>query len=134
MSVRRRTIVPFLIFAVLLGIIAPATFSRATNLAIAAQDSASCTPGATKKIAFMLKQQTAYRYLHADIPFFQKTAEAAGYEVMVQSAETMRRRRSPRRKYDRPGRGRHRDPARSISMSPPQSPRRRANRDTARIL
>ena len=87
MSVRRRTIVPFLIFAVLLGIIAPATFSRATNLAIAAQDSASCTPGATKKIAFMLKQQTAYRYLHADIPFFQEAAEAAGYEVIVQSAE-----------------------------------------------
>ena len=41
----------------------------------------------TNKIAFMLKQQTAFRYLNADIPFFKKTAEAAGYEVIVQSAE-----------------------------------------------
>lgn len=88
MSVRRRTIVPFLIFALLLGVIAPVAFSRATNIGVAAQDTdASCTPGTTKKIAFMLKQQTAYRYLHADIPFFQETAEAAGYEVIVQSAE-----------------------------------------------
>src|SRR5215211_7501332 len=46
-----------------------------------------CTPGTTKRIAFMLKQQTAFRYLNADIPFFKKTAEAAGYEVIVQSAE-----------------------------------------------
>ena len=46
-----------------------------------------CTPGTTKRIAFMLKQQTAYRYLHADVPFFQEAAEAAGYEVLVQSAE-----------------------------------------------
>jgi D-xylose transport system substrate-binding protein len=47
----------------------------------------ACTPGTTKRIAFMLKQQTAFRYLNADIPFFKKTAEAAGYEVLVQSAE-----------------------------------------------
>src|SRR5262245_41049475 len=46
-----------------------------------------CKPGTTKKIAFMLKQQTAFRYLNADVPFFKKTAEAAGYEVLVQSAE-----------------------------------------------
>ena len=46
-----------------------------------------CTPGTTKRIAFMLKQQTAYRYLHADVPFFKEAAEAAGYEVLVQSAE-----------------------------------------------
>jgi D-xylose transport system substrate-binding protein len=50
----------------------------------AAQD---CEPGATKRIAFMLKQQTAFRYLNADVPFFKKTAEEAGYEVIVQSAE-----------------------------------------------
>ena len=48
---------------------------------------AGCTPGKTHKIAFMLKQQTAFRYLNADVPFFKKTAEAAGYEVIVQSAE-----------------------------------------------
>lgn len=48
---------------------------------------ATCAPGATKRIAFMMKQQTAFRYLHADMPFFKKTAEAAGYEVLVQSAE-----------------------------------------------
>ena len=47
----------------------------------------ACTPGKTHKIAFMLKQQTAFRYLHADVPFFKKTAEAAGYTVIVQSAE-----------------------------------------------
>ena len=35
----------------------------------------------------MLKQQTAFRYLNADIPFFTEAAEAAGYEVLVQSAE-----------------------------------------------
>jgi D-xylose transport system substrate-binding protein len=46
-----------------------------------------CQPGKTKRIAFMMKQQTAFRYLHADMPFFKKTAEAAGYEVLVQSAE-----------------------------------------------
>ncbi len=48
---------------------------------------AGCTPGTTKKIAFMLKQQGAYRYLNADIPFFKEAAQAAGYEVIVQSAE-----------------------------------------------
>ena len=53
--------------------------------AAAAQD--ACKPGETKRIAFMLKQQTAFRYLNADVPFFKKTAEAAGYEVLVQSAE-----------------------------------------------
>jgi D-xylose transport system substrate-binding protein len=46
-----------------------------------------CTPGKTKRIAFMMKQQTAFRYLHADMPFFKKAAEAAGYTVLVQSAE-----------------------------------------------
>src|SRR6187549_2613318 len=53
----------------------------------AAAAEGACTPGKTKKIAFMLKQQTAFRYLNADVPFFKKTAEAAGYEVIVQSAE-----------------------------------------------
>jgi D-xylose transport system substrate-binding protein len=46
-----------------------------------------CQPGKTKKIAFMLKQQTAFRYQHADVPFFKKTVEAAGYQVVFQSAE-----------------------------------------------
>ncbi|HSW26388.1 MAG TPA: substrate-binding domain-containing protein [Burkholderiaceae bacterium] len=46
-----------------------------------------CKPGKTGRIAFMLKQQTAFRYLNADVPFFRKTAEAAGYKVVVQSAE-----------------------------------------------
>jgi D-xylose transport system substrate-binding protein len=46
-----------------------------------------CVPGTTKKIAFMLKQQNASRYLNADIPFFTQAAEAAGYQVIVQSAE-----------------------------------------------
>ena len=55
--------------------------------ASAAAAEGACTPGKTKKIAFMLKQQTAFRYLNADVPFFKKTAEAAGYEVIVQSAE-----------------------------------------------
>jgi D-xylose transport system substrate-binding protein len=48
---------------------------------------AACTPGKTGRIAFLLKQQTAFRYLHADVPFFQKTVEAAGYKVVFQSAE-----------------------------------------------
>ena len=46
-----------------------------------------CKPGKTGRIAFMLKQQTAFRYLNADVPFFKKTAEAAGFKVVVQSAE-----------------------------------------------
>lgn len=52
-----------------------------------ATDKKPCVPGKTKKIAFMMKQSTAYRYLHADMPFFVKTAEAAGYKVITQSAE-----------------------------------------------
>lgn len=69
---------------------AKVTFGLAVGIALAvapalAQD--ACKPGTTKRIAFMLKQQTAFRYLNADIPFFKKTAEAAGYEVIVQSAE-----------------------------------------------
>jgi len=55
--------------------------------ASAAQAAEACTPGKTGRIAFMLKQQTAFRYLNADVPFFKKTAEAAGYKVLVQSAE-----------------------------------------------
>ena len=47
----------------------------------------TCTPGTTHRIAFMMKQQTAFRYLHADMPFFVRAAEAAGYEVIIQSAE-----------------------------------------------
>jgi len=46
-----------------------------TGLALAAAApvfaAESCKPGTTHKIAFMLKQQTAFRYLHADIPFFK---------------------------------------------------------------
>src|SRR5262245_34310714 len=53
----------------------------------AAASAQECKPGTTKKIAFMLKQQTAFRYLNADVPFFKKTAEAGGYQVLVQSAE-----------------------------------------------
>ncbi len=55
-----------------------------TAAPVLAQD---CVPGTTKKIAFLMKQQTAFRYLHADWPFFVKTAEDAGYEVVMQSAE-----------------------------------------------
>jgi D-xylose transport system substrate-binding protein len=61
----------------------------AAVLAIGVQGAAAdqCVPGKTGRIAFMLKQQTAFRYLNADVPFFKKTAEAAGYQVLVQSAE-----------------------------------------------
>src|SRR6266436_4740978 len=61
----------------------------AAILAAGAHDAAAdqCVPGKTGRIAFMLKQQTAFRYLNADVPFFKKTAEAAGYQVLVQSAE-----------------------------------------------
>ena len=69
---------------------AAVAFGLAIGLALAAGPvlaQHACKPGTTKRIAFMLKQQTAFRYLNADIPFFVKTAEAAGYEVLVQSAE-----------------------------------------------
>src|SRR5262249_54350389 len=57
------------------------------GLAQSAAAAEACKPGGTHKIAFMLNHQTAFRYLHADIPFFKKTVEAAGYQVIVQSAE-----------------------------------------------
>src|ERR1700752_440815 len=62
----------------------------ATSLVVLAADAEAagqCTPGKTGRIAFMLKQQTAFRYLNADVPFFKKTAEAAGFQVVMQSAE-----------------------------------------------
>src|SRR5258708_32312760 len=65
-------------------------FALCTGMSLAAAPvlaEGACTPGKTHKIAFMLKQQTAFRYLHADVPFFKKTAEADGYTVIVQSAE-----------------------------------------------
>ncbi|MBN8995090.1 MAG: substrate-binding domain-containing protein [Rhizobiales bacterium] len=69
-------------------VLAPLALGTAITIAAApAMAEGACTPGKTHKIAFMLKQQTAFRYLNADIPFFKKTAEAAGYEVVVQSAE-----------------------------------------------
>jgi len=64
--------------------LAMTTFACSQN---AAHADIACTPGKTKRIAFLLKQQTAFRYLHADVPFFQKTVEAAGYKVVFQSAE-----------------------------------------------
>ena len=72
----------------LLRIAAPLTIGAGLVIAAGpATAQEACTPGKTMKIAFMLKQQTAFRYLNADIPFFTKTAEAAGYQVIVQSAE-----------------------------------------------
>ena len=63
----------------------------ATSIAVMTASSAladnACKPGTTHKIAFMLKHQKAFRYLNADVPFFVKTAEAAGYQVLVQSAD-----------------------------------------------
>lgn len=70
--------------AALLATSASATLAQDT---LTAEPAAECTPGETGRIAFMLKQQTAFRYLNADIPFFAEAAEAAGYEVLVQSAE-----------------------------------------------
>jgi D-xylose transport system substrate-binding protein len=61
-----------------------ATTGALTTQAIAQE---ACTPGQTGRIAFMLKHQKAFRYLNADVPFFVQTAEAAGYEVLVQSAD-----------------------------------------------
>jgi hypothetical protein len=53
-----------------------ALFGSLAMMVDSASAASTCTPGKTKKIAFMLKQQTAFRYLNADIPFFKKTAEA----------------------------------------------------------
>jgi D-xylose transport system substrate-binding protein len=66
---------------------APVALSVAMMLTLPASAQGECTPGTTKKIAFMLKHQKAFRYLNADVPFFVKTAEAEGYEVLVQSAD-----------------------------------------------
>jgi D-xylose transport system substrate-binding protein len=70
--------------AATIATLASATLVGSATLADAQE---ACKPGTTKRIAFMLKQQTAFRYLNADVPFFKKTAEAGGYEVLVQSAE-----------------------------------------------
>jgi D-xylose transport system substrate-binding protein len=47
----------------------------------------ACKPGKTGRIAFLMKQQTAFRFLHADAPFFRKAIEAAGFKAVLQSAE-----------------------------------------------
>jgi D-xylose transport system substrate-binding protein len=70
-----------------LAMAVPLALAAAIGFGSAAFAAGACVPGKTHKIAFMLKQQTAFRYLNADIPFFKKTAEAAGYQVIVQSAE-----------------------------------------------
>jgi len=70
-----------------LAVAIPLAVAACVVASASADAAGACTAGKTHKIAFMLKQQTAFRYLHADIPFFKKTAEAAGYEVIVQSAE-----------------------------------------------
>jgi ABC-type sugar transport system substrate-binding protein len=77
---RPRT-VGFGLVAAILGVL----FTGPTSSA--ADKPKACVPGKTKKIAFLMKQSTAYRYLHADMPFFVKTAEAAGFKVITQSAE-----------------------------------------------
>jgi len=63
------------------------SFVALAALAAPVRAAAPCVPGTTKRIAFLLKQQTAFRYLHADVPFFRKTVEAAGFKVVFQSAE-----------------------------------------------
>ncbi|THD46306.1 MAG: D-xylose transporter subunit XylF [Bradyrhizobium sp.] len=65
----------------------PVAIPIAAGFASPSYAAEACTPGKTKKIAFMMKQQTAFRYLHADMPFFVKAAKESGYEVIVQSAE-----------------------------------------------
>src|ERR1700687_2396987 len=70
-----------------IAVLASLVVAGAIGLAQSAAAAEACTPGKTHKIAFMLKQQTAFRYLHADIPFFKKTAEGAVSQVSVQSAE-----------------------------------------------
>ncbi|QPC95925.1 hypothetical protein [Mesorhizobium sp. INR15] len=51
--------------------LAGATALLAIGVAMPAQAAdGQCKPGTTKRIAFMMKQQTAFRYLHADMPFF----------------------------------------------------------------
>jgi D-xylose transport system substrate-binding protein len=87
MSDRRRIHHPYLLAGVrlLLSILLVAVVAPAG--AETRKAGADCVPGKTGRIAFMLKQQTAFRYLNADVPFFKQTAEAAGFEVLVQSAE-----------------------------------------------
>lgn len=72
-------------FAMIALLMAASVAGSGGRTASAAQE--PCTPGTTKRIAFMLKQQTAFRYLHADVPFFVEAAKAAGYDVVVQSAD-----------------------------------------------
>jgi D-xylose transport system substrate-binding protein len=73
------------------GVLALASTGFSGSLAVIAPNQVmakdACKPGETKRIAFMLKQQTAFRYLNADVPAFTATANEAGYEVLVQSAE-----------------------------------------------
>src|SRR5579863_3197023 len=67
--------------------VAQATVEPAASASAGAVSRAACVAGKTGRIAFLLKQQTAFRYLHADVPFFQKTVEGAGLKVIFQSAE-----------------------------------------------
>src|SRR5258708_36159007 len=71
----------------LASLLTPIAMCAGMSLAAAsAMAEGARTPGKAHKIAFMLKQQTAFRYLHADVPFFKKTAEADGDTAIVQSA------------------------------------------------
>jgi D-xylose transport system substrate-binding protein len=65
----------------------PLAFTITVAVSAPALAAGDCKPGKTGKIAFMLKHQKAFRYLNADVPFFVKTAEAGGYQVLVQSAD-----------------------------------------------
>ena len=81
---RLRLVAPSVVIAITLGGSGAGAAARSAPGTSGAED---CVVGTTGRIAFMLKQQTAFRYLNADIPFFTETAEAAGYDVIVQSAE-----------------------------------------------
>src|SRR5690349_1414176 len=83
MSVRRRSTrrvlspilasVLLVLTALAAGLAPRAGAAAGAPLAAPARLAAPCKPGTTKRIAFMLKQQTAFRYLHADVPFFKQT-------------------------------------------------------------
>ena len=128
---RLRLVAPCVVIAITLG---GSGAGAAGRSAPGTSGAADCVVGTTGRIAFMLKQQTAFRYLNADMPFFKKTAEAAGYEVLVQSAENDAQTSRPGRERHHPGRRRHRHPAGRLQCRRPDRRDGDQGRHPARLL
>ena len=74
-----------------IAVLASLVVAGAIGLAQSAAAAEACTPGKTHKIAFMLKQQTAFRYLTSLCPLplpLAATKSSGSWARAVRSAST----------------------------------------------